>query len=81
LKILTQSELLPSAVVVCRKGALSTHQMNAIKKELENCENTPQGSLFLTFWNLKRFTSLDDKYFSLLDKCGKTYPEPEAPKK
>jgi ABC-type phosphate/phosphonate transport system substrate-binding protein len=80
LKVLKESELLPSAVVVCRKGALSVEQIQAMKDALLNCAKTPQGKLFVMFWNLKGFGAVSEEYYELLSKCRKAYPEPQYPK-
>lgn len=74
LKVLTESELLPSAVVVVRKGAITNEQIQMIKDGLLNCPRTPQGRIFVMFWNLKGFDVVNDDYFELLDKCRKAYP-------
>ncbi len=79
LKILKQSELLPSAVVVCRKGALTEKQIAAVKEALINCTKTAQGKAFVMYWNLKGFSTVSDEYYELLGNCRKAYPEPKAP--
>jgi ABC-type phosphate/phosphonate transport system substrate-binding protein len=74
LKVLKESELLPSAVVVCRKGALTIEQVQAVKDGLLNCTSTTPGKIFVTFWNLKGFGAVNEEYYELLSKCRKTYP-------
>jgi ABC-type phosphate/phosphonate transport system substrate-binding protein len=80
LKVLKESILLPSAVVVCRKGALTGAQLQAFQDGLMNCNKTGQGRLFLTFWNLKGFALVNQDYYDLLAKCREAYPAP-IPKK
>lgn len=78
LKILASSDPLPAAVVVCRNGALTNQQAQAIKEGLVNCKNTVQGKIFLRFWNLKAFDVPNQDYFDLVDKCRIAHPEPKA---
>ncbi len=61
-KVLVQSELLPAAVIVCRKDALTAKQMKAITKGLVECTKNPQGQLFAMFWNLKGFGRVTEDY-------------------
>jgi ABC-type phosphate/phosphonate transport system substrate-binding protein len=81
LKVLTQSELLPAAVIVCRKDAFKQSQMDAITKGLLECTKTPAGRMFVMFWNLKGFGLWSDEYRELVDKTLKAYPPPVSPKK
>ena len=43
LKVLSESELLPPAVIVCRKGALTDAQLQKVREGLLNCHKTPSG--------------------------------------
>jgi ABC-type phosphate/phosphonate transport system substrate-binding protein len=81
LKILKESELLPSAVVVCRKGALTNEQIQAMKDGLLSCTKTAAGKAFVMFWSLKGFDVVNPKYFELLAKCREAYPPPLNPVK
>ena len=81
LKVLKESELLPSAVVVCRKGALTEEQIRDVKNALLTCTNRADGKMFVMFWNLKGFGAVTDEYFQLLSNCRKAYPEPKVPSK
>lgn len=81
LKVIKESTSLPSAVVVCRKGALTQEQMDSFKAGLLNCPKTPQGKTFLMFWSLKGFDLVTSDYYDLLAKCRNAYPAPAAPKK
>jgi len=74
LKVLKDSELLPSAVVVCRKGVLTEKQIQAVKDALLNCANTASGKAFVMFWNLKGFGPVTEEYRELLTKCRTSYP-------
>lgn len=81
LKVLKESELLPSAVVVCRKGSLTPAQIKAISTGLFNCDKNAQGRMFLMFWNLKCFDAPNPEYFELLAKCKIAHPEPKEANK
>jgi ABC-type phosphate/phosphonate transport system substrate-binding protein len=76
LKVLQQSELLPSAVVVYRKGALTPQQVAAIRGGLLNSTKTAEGQIFAMFWNLKGFGEVSDEYHKLVDQCLLAYPPP-----
>lgn len=76
LKILAQSELLPPAVVVCRKGALTPAQMNKVRDGLLNCNKTAIGRAFTMFWQLDGFKDVSADYMAMLDKTLKEYPAP-----
>ena len=81
LKILAKSELLPAAVIACRKDTLTAKQMDAITKGLVECTNNPKGRLFVMFWNLKGFGKVTPEYLDLVAKTQKAYPVPANPKK
>lgn len=75
-KILAKSELLPSAVVVCRKGAMTDHQIKKVADGLLNCHKTAIGRTFTMFWQLEGFKEVSPDYRELLQKCVKCYPPP-----
>jgi ABC-type phosphate/phosphonate transport system substrate-binding protein len=81
LKILAQSEELPSAIVVYRKGSLTDKQVKAIRDGLLNCTKTAQGQIFAMFWGLKGFGDVTDGYRKLLDKTLEAYPAPNPGQK
>ena len=62
LRVLSQSELLPAAVVVYRKGALDAKTVNKIRNGLIDCVNSPMGKLFAMFWQLKGFEDVTPAY-------------------
>ena len=76
LKIIAESELLPSAVVVIRKGALNAAQINKVRDGLLNCNKTPAGRAFAMFWQLNGFKEVTEGYLQMLDKTLKDYPPP-----
>lgn len=76
LKVLCQSELLPSAVVVYRKGALTDKQVKAIRDGLLTCTKSAEGKIFAMFWNLKGFGEVSAAYKEALEACLKAYPPP-----
>lgn len=81
LKVIFQSEILPSAVIVCRKDALTEQQRQSITRSLIDCTKNPQGKLFCIFWNLKGFGEYTDEYRTLVTKTREAYPAPISPKK
>jgi len=78
LKILAESDLLPPAVVVCRKGALSSTQVQNVRDGLLNCHKTASGRAFTMFWQLDGFREVTPGYLQLLERCLKEYPAPSA---
>jgi ABC-type phosphate/phosphonate transport system substrate-binding protein len=78
LKVLSRSELLPPAVVVCRKGALTPMQVNRVRDGLLNCHKTAIGRAFTMFWQLDGFKDVSPDYMALLEKTLKEYPAPAA---
>ena len=78
LKVLAESELLPPAVIVCRKGALTEAQVDKVREGLVNCHKTPSGRAFTMFWQLEGFKDVTPGYHQLLDKSLKEYPAPGA---
>jgi ABC-type phosphate/phosphonate transport system substrate-binding protein len=81
LKIFKESQLLPAAVVCCRKGSLTPDQMEKVKNGLLGCHKTAIGKTFIMFWNLKGFGEVTKEYLDLVAKARETYPEAAAPKK
>lgn len=76
LKILESSKLLPSAVVVYRKGALTPQQVVAIRTGLLNATKSAEGQIFAMFWQLKGFGEVSNAYNKLLEDCLENYPPP-----
>jgi ABC-type phosphate/phosphonate transport system substrate-binding protein len=81
LKVLTESELLPAAVIVCRKEAFKQSQLDAIAKGLLECTKEAPGRMFVMFWNLKGFGTVNEEYRELVEKTLKAYPPPASQKK
>jgi ABC-type phosphate/phosphonate transport system substrate-binding protein len=77
IKVLAQSEELPSAVIVYRQGALKPEAIASIRKGLIDCVKTPTGQLFVLFWQLKGFKDADGAYNKLVNDALKAYPPPE----
>lgn len=76
LKVMAESELLPSAVVVVRKGALTPAQVKKVRDGLLNCNKTSAGRAFTLFWQLNGFKEVSDAYLQLLEKTLRDYPPP-----
>lgn len=79
LRVLSQSELLPSAVVVYRKGGIDPKIVKKIQDGLIDCVNTPMGKLFAMFWQLKGFEVVTPAYHAQVANSLKVYPEPALP--
>lgn len=77
LRIVAQSELLPSAVVVYRKEALDAATVTKIRNGLIDCVNTPIGKMFALFWQLKGFEDVSPAYHAHVAKSLAAYPEPK----
>jgi ABC-type phosphate/phosphonate transport system substrate-binding protein len=75
-RVLAESELLPSAVVVYRKGSMDERTSARVTTGLLGCVNTPIGRTFALFWQLKGFGQVDDAYNAVVEKCLKAYPQP-----
>ncbi|MBA4190672.1 MAG: hypothetical protein C0467_22030 [Planctomycetaceae bacterium] len=78
LRILAQSELLPSAVVVYRKEALNAATVAKIRNGLIDCVNTPIGKMFALFWQLKGFEDVSPAYHAHVARSLAAYPEPKS---
>jgi ABC-type phosphate/phosphonate transport system substrate-binding protein len=76
LKVLAESEELPSAVVVCRKGALTNEQVGKVRDGLLNCNKTAIGRTFTLFWQLDGFKEVTPAYNQALERTLKSYPPP-----
>jgi ABC-type phosphate/phosphonate transport system substrate-binding protein len=76
LKVLAESEMLPPAVVVYRKGALTTDQVKRVREGLLDCHKTASGRAFTMFWQLDGFKDVSDAYHQALEKSLKDYPAP-----
>jgi len=77
LRVLAQSEELPSAVVVYRKGALNATQVTAVRAGLIDCVKTPSGRIFTVFWGLKGFEEVGNAYNEHVERSLKAYPAPK----
>jgi ABC-type phosphate/phosphonate transport system substrate-binding protein len=80
LRVLKESLLLPSAVVVYRKDSLTAIEVDAVRDGLLKCTKTAQGRTFVIFWNLKGFSEANAEYAAALERCLKAYPAPANPK-
>lgn len=78
LRVLTESEQFPPAVICYRKGALSDKQASRIREGLTESTKTATGKMLLTLWNLKGFESPPKDYQTCLDDILKSYPLPKA---
>ncbi len=76
LRVLAESNLLPTAVVVYRKESITAATAARIRTGLIDCVNTHIGKMFALFWQLKGFADVDVAYTTLLESSLKTYPAP-----
>ena len=76
LRVLVQSEVLPSAVVVYRKDALDPKMVARVRTGLIDCVNTGPGKLFAMFWQLKGFEDVSPAYHAHVAKSLAAYPAP-----
>jgi ABC-type phosphate/phosphonate transport system substrate-binding protein len=76
LRVLTKSEVLPSAVVVYRKGALDDKMVARVRTGLIDCVNTGPGRLFAMFWQLKGFEDVSPAYHAHVARSLVAYPAP-----
>lgn len=79
LRIIAQSEQLPPAVVVYRKGAFDAETIAKLRNGLIDCANTNTGRLFSMFWQLKGFEDVSPSYHTLVAGAARAYPAPGAP--
>ena len=77
LKILDQSEVFPSAVIVYRKDVFNAKTEKSLREGLIKSIETPQGGLLKGLWKLDRFADVGQAYQTELDNCLKAYPAPK----
>jgi len=77
LKVLRESDVFPSAVIVYRKDAFDTKTATKVRDGLIKGNETPQGQLLTNLWRLKGFAEMTQEYKDSLDKCLKSYPAPK----
>lgn len=80
LRRLSESEQLPSAVVVYRKDSISPTAISQIRNALVDANKTSQGRAFMLLWKLKGFEDVQPAYVADLDRVLKAYPPPAPPK-
>jgi ABC-type phosphate/phosphonate transport system substrate-binding protein len=76
LRVLAESELLPAAVIVYRKDALTAAEVAKTRAGLINCAKNKIGKQFIQFWSLDGFKDVDREYNSLLANSLEKYPAP-----
>jgi ABC-type phosphate/phosphonate transport system substrate-binding protein len=77
LKVLSESEPFPSAVVVYRKDVFDTTTAARVRGGLIKGVETPPGQLLTSLWRLKGFAELGPGYQADLEKVLKAYPAPK----
>jgi ABC-type phosphate/phosphonate transport system substrate-binding protein len=76
LRILSESELFPAAVVCYRKGTLSEADVTRIRTGLATATKSSSGKMLMALWNLKGFEEPPADYQNSLDTILKSYPLP-----
>src|SRR5262245_39784635 len=77
LRVLSESEVFPPAVVVYRKGAFNAETAAKVQQGLIDSVTIPQGKLLTRLWRLKGFDKPGQQYQTELDQCLKLYPPPK----
>lgn len=76
LKVLAQSDVFPSALVVMRKDALTAANVKKVRDGLVKCADTAEGQQLTSLWRLKGFEEPTAVYLADLERCLKAYPAP-----
>ncbi len=76
LKVLSESDPFPSAVIVYRKDAFDAKTATKVRDGLIKGTETAQGQLLTSLWRLKGFAEVSPEYLADLDKVLKAYPVP-----
>jgi ABC-type phosphate/phosphonate transport system substrate-binding protein len=77
LKVLDESPVFPSAVIVYRKDAFDAKTAQKVRDGLIKGTGTPQGQLLTSLWKLKGFAEVTPPYEAEVEKCLKAYPAPK----
>lgn len=77
LKVLVESEVFPSAVIVHRKDAFDAKTAAKVRDGLIKGTETAQGQLLTSLWRLKGFAAVSPDYLADLDTILKAYPAPK----
>ena len=77
LKVLSESDPFPPAVIVYRKDAFDAKTVAAVRDGLIKCTDSAQGQLLTSLWRLKGFAEVTPQYQADLDKVLKACPAPK----
>ena len=77
LKVLGQSDPLPSAIIVYRKDVFTEKAAADLRAGLLKAIDTNQGGLLKNLWKLKGFAEISPAYDAQLDKSLKAFPTPK----
>ena len=77
LKVLSESDPFPSAVIVYRKDAFDAKTAEKVRDGLIKGIETPQGQFLTSLWKLKGFAPVTPAYRDELTKVLKAYPAPK----
>lgn len=76
LRILQESEVVPPAALICKKGALPPATMDTIRKGLLKAHEETRGRDLLALWTIDAFEVVPKDYARSLDDVLKIYPAP-----
>jgi ABC-type phosphate/phosphonate transport system substrate-binding protein len=74
LRVLSESEPFPPAVIVYRKGALTPAAVAKIREGLTRAKESAQGRAFLMLWQLQGFEDVPADFETQLRRTAKAYP-------
>ncbi len=78
LRILAESEVFPSTVVVYRRQGLEPGILTRFYNGLIKAHTTTQGRTLMMLWKLKGFEGIPQGYAEQLAACLRSYPPPDS---
>jgi ABC-type phosphate/phosphonate transport system substrate-binding protein len=81
LKVLTQSESFPPAVIAYKQGTLDEATLGKFRAGLLTAHTSDLGREMLGMWKIRAFEAVPADYSKSLAEILKAYPAPEAPAK
>jgi ABC-type phosphate/phosphonate transport system substrate-binding protein len=80
LRVLEQSSVVPPAVVIYRKDALSQETVDRVRNGLLKAHTTTRGKILMAIWQIQNFDAVPKDYGDRLAAVLKEYPAPESPR-
>lgn len=78
LKVLSKSELFPSGVLACRKGALDEATLDRFREGLTQAHKSIRGRDLMLMFKIGAFEPPPSNYSQMLTDIVRVYPAPEA---